>query len=159
MVKVDVEDVVVIDAPRARVWDAVHDPSKQAAWNPFVDRIDGRHALDAVRQVTGHYGKAEGTSLERCVAYEPGRGITWIAESDSNGFSGTMATDVIAQFTLADAGTGRTEARYRTAFVPQKFYLKLMAPALRGKVAKKNQSTLRALKAYVEAGVTAPKGG
>ncbi|MEA3203553.1 MAG: Polyketide cyclase / dehydrase and lipid transport [Thermoplasmata archaeon] len=155
---IDVTDSVTIDAPRQTVWAALADPGAWGAWNPFVNRVAGTHALDATRTVTGVYGKAEGTSVERCVAYEAGRSIKWLAESDSNGFSGRMATDVTAEFTLADAGAGKTTATARTAFVPQRLFLKLMAPALRGQVAKANRSRLGGLKLYLETGQVAPKG-
>lgn len=158
MAKIDEQSTVTIDAPRQRVWEAIADPTQHAAWNPFVTRIAGGHALEARRTVTGVYGKGEGTSEERCTAYEAGRRIRWLAESDSNGFSGRMATDVIAEFTLTDAGPGRTTATSRTGFVPQNVMLKLMTPVLRRKVAKSNDSKLRALKLYVETGQSAPKG-
>lgn len=53
MADVDVQDAIVIDAPRQKVWDAIADPAKQEAWNPFVSRITGQHALNATRTVTG----------------------------------------------------------------------------------------------------------
>lgn len=145
----DIQDELVVAAPTAAVWDAIRDPAKHARWHPAVTRIDGDHALGAVRECEVMVGKKPGRTAERCTVFDEGRRIMWTVEKDSTGFS-RMVSDWSAGFSLEPYGDEATRVVARSVFLPRTLPTRLMLPVIRRKFHQAQRGILAGLKQHLE---------
>jgi uncharacterized protein YndB with AHSA1/START domain len=145
----DIRDDVIVEAPASEVWEAIQDPSRHAEWHPALTRIDGEHALGAVRKCDVMVGKKRGSTEERCSTYDEGRMIMWTIEKDSTGFS-RMASDWSAGFTLEPQGPDTTRVVARSVFNPSALLARLMLPLIRRQFHQTQRAILTGLKQHVE---------
>jgi hypothetical protein len=145
----DIVDEVTVNAPLAQVWKAIQDPGEHVAWHPFASRIDGEHALGAVRTCAVQVGRKPGTTSERCTAYAEESTIMWTMEQDSSGFS-RMVADWQTGFSLAPEGPGATRVRAISQFRPRGPVVRVMMPAIRRKFHQTQTAILNGLKQHAE---------
>jgi uncharacterized protein YndB with AHSA1/START domain len=144
----EIADEVIVNAPVDRVWKAIAEPDEHVTWHPFATRIDGGHALGEVRTCSVVVGGKQGTTAERCSAYDEGSAIMWTVEQDSTGFS-RMVTDWRTGFSLEPQGAGVTRVRALSAFNPKPLTW-LMMPMIRRKFHQTQHAILDGLKQHVE---------
>jgi carbon monoxide dehydrogenase subunit G len=145
----DIADEVTVNAPLALVWKAIQDPGEHVAWHPFATRIDGEHALGAVRTCAVQVGRKPGTTRERCTAYDGASTIMWTVEHDSSGFS-RMVADWRTGFSLAPQGPDATRVRAVSQFRPKGPVVRVMMPAIRRKFHQTQRAILDGLKQHAE---------
>lgn len=144
-----IEDNVIINAPLNKVWEAIKDPTKHAAWHPFITHISGEHELGSVRQCDIDIRNKPGHTKERCTLYEEGREIVWRIEKDSSGFS-RMVSDWMAGFSLEPKDSNATVVMARSTFRPKSFFVRLMMPFIRRKFHQTQKIILNGLKEFIE---------
>ena len=145
----DIADEVIVTAPPDRVWKAIQDPGEHVAWHPFATRIEGAHALGAVRACTVQIGRKRATTSERCTGYEEGRAIMWSVEQDGSGFS-RMVADWETGFSLTPQDSDSTRVRAVSRFRPKGPLVRLMMPAISRKFHQTQRAILNGLKEHVE---------
>lgn len=145
----DITDEVAVNAPLALVWKAIQDPGEHVAWHPFASRIDGEHALGAVRTCAVQVGGKAGTTRERCTDYDEAGSIMWTMEFDSTGFS-RMVTEWRTGFQLIPQGGDATRVRAISQFRPKGPVVRVMMPVIRRKFHQTQRAILHELKQHVE---------
>jgi carbon monoxide dehydrogenase subunit G len=146
---VEITDEIVMAASGRVVWDAITDPTVHAEWHPFVESIEGEHALGASRRCAVRVGKKGGETVERCTAYDERRRIAWQIDEDSTGFLRLVA-DWTAGFALEPTGVEATRVRAQSVFRPRNPLLVLAMPIVRRKFHQTQQAILAALQQSVE---------
>lgn len=141
---VHIADEVVVDAPTPAVWREIKDPTRHAAWHPFVTRISGEHSLGATRSCAVSLGKKAAETKERCVADDDERRLAWKIEEDSSGFL-RMVSDWTAGFRLEPAGAGKTRVVAESEFAPKNLFVRVMMPMVRRKFHQTQRAILAAL--------------
>lgn len=149
MSQVNLRDEMAVNAPLAKVWQAIREPATHAEWHPFLTRIVGEHKLGAIRKCDVMMGNKSGHTEERCSVYDEKRAILWSIEKDSTGFS-RMVSDWTAGFSLDSKDSNTTIVTAQSSFNPKGLLTRLMMPIIKRKFHQTQQTILSGLKQFVE---------
>lgn len=143
MRQVEIKDQLRVDASSETVWAAIKDPSRHAAWHPFLTEIKGAHELGAERVCSVTIGGKASQTRERCIVEEPLRRLIWRIDEDTSGFS-RMVSDWTAGFSVAPH-KGGTLVHAESTFRPRNLLVRLIMPLIRRKFHQTQRAILQGL--------------
>lgn len=148
---------VRIEAPVARVWDAIEDLSIIPRYHPVVGSVEyvsgqTRRAPGVAYKCVVPEGRMKGWCVERVVEHVPLRRTTVAFSDDSWGLS-RMFDAFLAETTVEAQGDDATVVRIEASYRPRGFRMRLMHSLfMRRMMRKRAMLTLEGLKRLIEAG-------
>ena len=144
-----------INAPLAKVWDAIEDLSLIPQYHPVVRNVEymsgqTRRAPGVAYKCIVPEGKQKGWCVERVVEHIPNRRTTVAFSEDSWGM-GRMFNDFLAETTVEPRGDDTTLVQLKAQYSPRGVRMRLMHSLfMRRMMRKRARLTLEGLKQIVE---------
>ncbi len=144
-----------INAPVAKVWDAVEDLSLIPQYHPVVRRVEyvsgqTRRAAGVTYKCVVPEGRQKGWCVEHVVEHIPNRKTTVAFSEDSWGM-GQMFGEFLAETTFQPQGDNTTMVQLKAYYIPRGFRMHLMNFLfMRRMMRKRAMLTLEGLKRLVE---------
>ena len=146
---------IPINAPVAKVWDAIEDLSLIPQYHPVVRSVE--YLSDQTRRAPGvaykcivPEGRQRGWCVERVVEHIPNRRTT-VAFSDDSWGMGQMFGDFLAETTVEPRGDNTTLVQLKAHYSPRGVKMRLMHSLfMRRMMRKRAILTLKGLKRIVE---------
>jgi uncharacterized protein YndB with AHSA1/START domain len=152
---------VVIDAPPARIWHVLEDPTRLPDWVPVVERVTEhaeREKPGSLRRCEVAMGKRRGYIVERCLEAVPERRLHHAVDDDSLGFT-KIFRDYSFTIELEPRENDATVVTCQTFYEPRGTLPRLMnAIVMRRRFASVRDEILRGLKGLVESGMQSARG-
>ena len=147
---------IVINAPKERVWEIFNDQSLLPKWTQDVQVCHYEERMSSPGQLRRNEcivnGK-KGTIETRCIAMFDNDRAEFCVEKDSFGMT-KMLLNVSFAAEFKKVSDNSTEFAMLSHFKPKNFLLKLMLPFIRKKMGKEVEIMNKGLKKFIETGET-----